>query len=119
MKRMIVLTVVGVLGSAPAALAGESLLSSGVRHVQHLASSATPAAAVPLAAAYPAPAKAGTSKPAPSLQEQIGTLSKSGMSKRTKALIFIGIAVGFAAGAYAIDHSVVDVTPSTKGTRQD
>jgi hypothetical protein len=119
MKRMIVFTVVGVLGSAPAALAGESLLSSGVRHVQHLAANATPAAAMPLAAVHPAPTKTGTSKPAPSLQEQIGTLSKSGMSKRTKALIFIGIGVGFAAGAYAIDHSVVDVTPSTKGTRQD
>jgi hypothetical protein len=119
MKRMIVLALIGVLGPAPAAVAGESLLASGVRHVQHLAVGETPAAAAVVTGAVASGRKAAAAKPAPALQEQLGNLSKSGMSKRKKALIFISIGVGFAAGAYAIDHSVVDVTPSTKGTRQD
>jgi hypothetical protein len=118
MKRTLVFLMIAVLGSAPAALAGESLLASGVRHVQSLAS-AQPAASTVAVAAASAPKKVAGTKPAASLQEQVGNLSKSGLSKRMKALIFIGIGVGFAASAYAIDHSVVDVTPSTLGTRQD
>jgi hypothetical protein len=34
-------------------------------------------------------------------------------------MIFVAAAVGFAATAYAIDHKVQDVTPSTLGTRED
>ena len=41
------------------------------------------------------------------------------MRKRTKMMIAIGLGVGFAAGAYTIDHHVLDVTPSSLGTRQD
>ena len=52
-------------------------------------------------------------------QAEGGNLSKSGMKKSTKALIYIGIAVGFAASVWTIDHNVLDVTPSSLGTRQD
>ena len=34
-------------------------------------------------------------------------------------MIYIGLAVGFAASAWVIDHHVLDVTPSSLGTRQD
>src|SRR5688572_5478141 len=120
MKRMLVLALIGVLGTTPAALAGESLVVSGTRHVQQLASSQPAPAADAMTGAVSLPARTAVgAKPAASLQEQVGSLSRSGMSKRKKALILISIGVGFAAGAYAIDHSVVDVTPSTKGTRQD
>jgi hypothetical protein len=51
-------------------------------------------------------------------QEQPG-LESSGMSKKKKVMIGLAFAAGFAAVAYTIDHKVLDVTPSTLGTRQD
>ena len=41
------------------------------------------------------------------------------MSRGKKALIYIGLGVGFAAGAYTIDHHVLNVTPSSLGKRLD
>jgi hypothetical protein len=41
------------------------------------------------------------------------------MGKAKKTLIYVGLAVGFAASVWAIDHHVLDVTPSSLGTRQD
>ena len=41
------------------------------------------------------------------------------MGKGKKTLIYIGLAVGFAASVWTIDHKVLDVTPSSLGTRQD
>jgi hypothetical protein len=41
------------------------------------------------------------------------------MSKSKKFLIAAAAAVGFVAAAYAIDHKVQDVTPSSLGTRED
>ena len=51
--------------------------------------------------------------------QQAPGLESSGMSKRTKVMIAIGAAAGFAAVAYAIDRGVVNNTPSTLGTRKD
>jgi hypothetical protein len=41
------------------------------------------------------------------------------MSKTKKSMIFAANAVGFVASVWAIDHHVLDVTPSSLGTRQD
>ena len=97
----------------PVAFAGESLLTAGTRHVQQIA--ATEGA--------PAPASAATTpaqQPAvAAYQGQGATLSKSGMGKGKKALLYIGLAVGFAASVWTIDHHVLNVTPSSLGTRGD
>jgi hypothetical protein len=41
------------------------------------------------------------------------------MQKRTKILIFLAAGVGFGLAAYEIDHHVLNITPSTLGTRKD
>lgn len=112
MKRLLVMALVVTIGQASAAFAGESLLTSGARHAQALA--------VPVQAPTPE-ASITTASPASVAAYQGGgsTLSKSGMSKSKKALIYIGLAVGFAASAWTIDHHVLDVTPSSLGTRKD
>ncbi len=93
------------------AFAGEGILASGSRHVQQLA-------AVPVeAAASATPAKGA--QPAAAYQQGAGTLSKSGMSKGKKALIYIGLAAVAVGGILTIDKNVLDVTPSSLGTRQD
>ena len=114
MNRLLVFALVASVSQASVAFAGESIVTSGTRHVQEWAVSgqaavptSTDAASVvkPAVSAYQAPAG--------------GNLSKSGMSKSKKAMIYIGLAVGFAASAYIIDHHVLNVTPSSLGTRQD
>ena len=52
-------------------------------------------------------------------QQSEPTVAKSGMSTRTKVLIYVAIGAGFAGSALAIDRHVTDVTPSHLGTRQD
>jgi hypothetical protein len=118
MNRLLVFTLVASIGNVPAAFAGESILASGARHAQQLAVS-EPAAAVITPASPSGAAVTVGRKPSASFQEQGGNLSKSGMGKGKKALLFIGLAVGFAASVWAIDHNVLDVTPSSLGTRQD
>jgi hypothetical protein len=117
MNRLLAFALVASIGNASAAFAGESLLTSGARHVQQLAvseSSSTSAAAAAPDGIVPTARKA-----TPSYQAEGGNLSKSGMGKAKKTLIYVGLAVGFAASVWAIDHHVLDVTPSSLGTRQD
>ena len=113
MNRLLVFALVASVSQASVAFAGESILTSGTRHVQELAVSGQ----------APAPTSsdaASVAKPAVSAyQASGGNLSKSGMSKGKKAMIYIGLAVGFAASAWVIDHHVLDVTPSSLGTRKD
>ncbi|MFN7983216.1 MAG: hypothetical protein U0Q11_15300 [Vicinamibacterales bacterium] len=117
MKRLLVFALVATLGQASMAVAGESLLGSGTRHAQALAASAVVPASQEKTEALPA---ARTLAPAAAAyQGGSSTLSKSGMSKSKKAMIYIGLAVGFAASAWTIDHHVLDVTPSSLGTRKD
>ncbi len=112
MKRLLVLALVVTLGQASVAFAGESILTSGARHAQALAAPAQPST--------PDAAKnVSATAPVASYQGGSATLSKSGMSKGKKALIYIGLAAGFAASAWTIDHHVLDVTPSSLGTRKD
>ena len=118
MKRLLVFALVAVIADASAAFAGESILTSGARHVQQLAVADAPSAP---AATTPAPTGVAvpTQQKAPSYQQEGGNLSKSGMSKTKKSLIYAAVAVGFVASIWAIDHHVLDVTPSSLGTRQD
>ena len=114
MNRLVVLALVASIGQASAAFAGETILTSGTRHVQDLAVAAPSPDLSLVSTAVP------VAKPAVSAyQASGGNLSKSGMSKGKKALIYIGLGVGFAAGAYTIDHHVLNVTPSSLGKRLD
>ncbi len=115
MKRFFAVALVLALADASTAFAGESLLSAGARHVQQIAATTEAPAA---SATTPAPATKGA-QPAAAYQGQGGTLSKSGMGKGKKALLYLGLAAGFAASVWTIDHHVLDVTPSSLGTRQD
>jgi hypothetical protein len=121
MKRFLACAMVAVIGNASAAFAGESLLTSGTRHVQAIA--AVPAA--PAASAVKTGlASAGTlaAQPAaPSYQEGPGpgNLSKSGHSKATKAMIYAALGAGFALSAWEIDRHVLNITPSSLGQRKD
>ncbi|MGC4084366.1 MAG: hypothetical protein QM736_20200 [Vicinamibacterales bacterium] len=116
MKRMFAVALVATLAQASTAMAGESLLSAGTRHVQQIATTSEPTpSGSPTATVLP-----GKATPASvAYQGQGSTLSKSGMGKSKKALLYIGLAVGFAASVWTIDHHVLDVTPSSLGTRQD
>src|SRR4051812_27556415 len=121
MNRLLAFALVASMGHVSAAFAEESLLTAGTRHVQQLAVAA-PAAASTTSATLPATAVVTQGKRTPALayqQAEGGNISKSGMKKSTKALLYIGIAVGFAASVWTIDHNVLDVTPSSLGTRQD
>jgi len=123
MNRLLIFALVASCGSASSAVAGESLLATGARHVQQIAraDSAGSAVAVPATSTIPAgvAVSIGTAT-APAFQQTgPGTLSRSGMRKRTKWMIALGLGVGFAASAWTIDHKVLDVTPSSLGTRED
>ena len=105
MIRLCVFALVLSLGNTSIAFAGEGLLASGTRRARE--------AAARIVTGRPQAAAAAAVGQAPS------AVSDSGIRKRTKLMIFVAAAVGFAATAYAIDHKVQDVTPSTLGTRED
>ena len=123
MKRFLAFALVASFGSASSAVAGESLLTAGARHVQQIARGDTVSAGTPLAATSRVPAglavRIGADAPPALQQTGPGTLERSGMRKRTKWMIVLGLGVGFAASAWIIDHNVLDVTPSSLGTRED
>lgn len=98
MRRSLVFTLMISLGHAPVVLAGETLLQSGQRIARQVAS------------APPSPSVR------PALQAQT-TLAQTGMRKRTKLLIAMGIAGAFAGVAIAVDRGVEDSTPSSLGQR--
>ena len=126
MNRLLVLTLIASFGSGSVAFAGEDLVQSASRLVEEAGrtqATATPAAgshAVPVIATQASTLlkRTAVSKEALLAQEQ-PVVSKSGLGKGKKALIYIGIGVGFAASAYTIDHHVLNVTPSSLGTRKD
>jgi len=119
MNRLLVFALVASIGHASAAFAGESILTSGARHAQQLAvADATAPSATPVATPAGATVTVGQ-KATPSFQAEGGALSKSGMGKGKKTLIYVGIAVAFAATVWTIDHNVLDITPSSLGTRKD
>jgi hypothetical protein len=122
-RRLLVFTLIGSLGSGSLAFAGESLLQSGIRIAEEVARTPgrLPASASRTALAQPGGALTprGTPVRAEALLGQEPGLAKSGMSRRTKILIYAAAGVGFALTAYTIDRHVVDLTPSSLGTRKD
>src|SRR5262249_31688528 len=123
MSRLVALTVAFSLSTSSFTFAGEGLMQSGVQIVQQQVTQdarPAPAARRSLVANDSATSKSGFSASnAAALQEGPAVLSKSGMSKRTKIMIYLAAGVGLAGTAWAIDHKVLDVTPSSLGTRRD
>jgi hypothetical protein len=113
MRHVLVFTLILGLGHASVAVAGETLLQSAMRVTQQLEERQEPPVG-----------NAGVTKWARTgfaLEAAQGEarLASSGLRKRTKILIAVAAAVGFAGTAYTIDRKNVDVTPSTLGTRTD
>ena len=123
-SRLLVLSLIASVGSGSIAFAEGGRLESGSRIVQEIGRVQGPlaAASTRMIVASQVATLVNRIDPARSEaregQEQ-PALSKSGMSKRTKIMIYVAAGVGFAATAYTIDHKVLNVTPSTLGTRKD
>jgi hypothetical protein len=113
MSRSVVFALLLSLAGSTPALAGDTLLESAMRAAQTLARVDAPIVA------KAAGRTAGGSELAAQPQQPPVGLEASGLTKRSKILIAIGAAAAFVAIAYAIDHRVVDNTPSTLGTRKD
>jgi len=127
MTRLVAFVLVISLGQASAVFAGESLIASAARVVRDKTGQPASPAKVESRPGFPVvtiAVKTGVresgAKPDVLAQAQGGgAVSQSGMGKKTKWMIYLGVAAGFVGTAYAIDHSVKDVTPSTLGTRED
>ena len=122
MSRLVALTVAISLSASSLSFAGEGLMQSGVRIVQQQATQNEGSAStvVRLKATSASDKSNGFSAArAAAMQEGPAVLSKSGMSKRTKVMIYLAAGIGLAGTAWAIDHRVLDVTPSSLGTRRD
>jgi hypothetical protein len=122
-RRLVVLTLIGSLGRCSLAFAGESLLQSGLRIAREVGRASV---TLPASDAHPVLtdrsatlASRLTSVRAEVSDGQGAALSTSPMRKRTKILIYMAAGVGFGVAAYAIDHKVLNITPSTLGTRKD
>ena len=101
MKRLVLLTLVLSLATAPLAYADGPIVSSAKR------------AAVELAKAEPTATAAANASSAAVVQ------GDTGMSTATKLWIGIGFAAALAIGMKVIDNENEDRTPSTRRTRQD
>jgi hypothetical protein len=125
MRRVVVFAVIVSLGHASVAMAGESVLGTAVRVVRDAVRNeplpAKPAMATEAQRAWSAPTVATTilSKAPSANAQEAGALSTSGLRKRTKIMILLGAAAGFAASAWVIDHKVEDNTPSSHNLRED
>lgn len=123
MSRLVALTVVMTLGISPVTFAGEGLMESASRAVnQQAVNGAVRPSATSGTAVTNESFKRATGWTAPTFAQQQGgpaVLSKSGMRTRTKVMIYLAAGVGLASAAWAIDHQVLDVTPSSLGTRRD
>jgi hypothetical protein len=127
MNRSIAFALVIALGQSSVAFAGESLIASATRVVREKA--AQPASPPKVEARRDFPvvtvaARTGVRESAPKADvlaqaQGGGTVSQGGMGKKTKWMIYAGAIAAFVGTAYAIDHSVKDVTPSSLGTRED
>ena len=117
MRRFVVLTLMISLCNASMAVAGESLLAVASRVTREVERKAD-RKDEPRTPKSPVPTSAQKSWTTALAQEQ-PAMSNSGLRKRTKILIYVGAALGFAATAYAIDQRVEDNTPSSHGLRED
>jgi hypothetical protein len=126
MNRLLVFTLIASFGTSSVALAGESLTQSASRVAEEtvrVQASATAAAGSHATPMIPSQAsmlmnRVNSSKKDVLAQEQ-PVVSKSGLGKGKKTLIYVAIGVGFVASAYAIDRHDLNLTPSSLGTRKD
>jgi hypothetical protein len=125
MNRLLVFALIASFGSSSVAFAGEGLVQSASRLA--VEAGRAEATATPNVGAQVAPMLAqassllnrgGASRPAVFAQEQ-PVVSKSGLSKSKKMLIYAAVGVGFAASAFVIDRHDLNLTPSSLGTRKD
>jgi hypothetical protein len=124
MSRALVLTLIASVLSGSIAFAEEGRPESGSRIVQEIGRAQGPLAAASTRMIVPSQVAALMKRIDPARSEaregqEPTALSKSGMRKRTKIMIYLAAGVGFGATAYAIDHKVLNVTPSSLGTRKD
>jgi hypothetical protein len=122
MTRVIALGLAGLLALAAPASAADSLLASATRHAHEVArADAAPPAPATRASASSRAARSERAATARShfadTQDQTTGLAPSGMSKGKKILIGVALAAAFTGVIYAIDHSVEDNTPSSRGLR--
>ena len=127
MRRALVFALIFSFGHAPVAMAGrgprdadfaswgggETLLQSGQRITRQAAEARAASAPVVSVAAQRLSLPAAVQ---PALQART-TLAQSGMRKRTKILIAMGVFAAFGGVAIAIDRGVEDSTPSSLGQR--
>ncbi|HEV2983423.1 MAG TPA: hypothetical protein VGX46_03500 [Vicinamibacterales bacterium] len=123
-RRVVVLTLIASLGGSSLAFAGESLLQSGLRIAREVGRVSVTLPAADARTALTDRAGRLASRLTPERAEALDgqgapALATSPMRKRTKILIYVAAGVGFGAAAYAIDHKVLNITPSTLGTRKD
>jgi hypothetical protein len=113
MSRLLVLALIFSLSGASSAFAADTLLDSARRAATTLARTRV------VVESHAAANSASKSLSADQQTQPAPGLESSGLRKRTKILIAIGAALGYAGVAYTIDHHVVNNTPSTLGTRKD
>ena len=123
-SRALVLTLIASVLSGSIAFAEEGRPESGSRIVQDIGRAQGPLAAASTRMIVPSQVAALMKRIDPARSEaregqEPTALSKSGMRKRTKIMIYLAAGVGFGATAYTIDHKVLNVTPSSLGTRKD
>src|SRR5215831_13365832 len=102
MRRVVALTVAISLSASSIWFAGEGVMQSGVRIVQQQATqNAGSASTVVRSKATNAPDKSNgfSAAGAAAMQEGPAVLSKSGLSKRTKVMIYLAAGIGLAGTA--------------------
>ena len=121
MNRLLVIALVASIGNASAAFAGESILTSGARHAQQLAVADASVEHAPRRLRPPAGATVDGRPEGDALVpgRRRHALEERNGEKARRRMIYVGLAVAFAATVWTIDHNVLDITPSSLGTRQD
>jgi uncharacterized membrane protein YdbT with pleckstrin-like domain len=120
--RIVAVAVLVSMCHAPVVLAGETLRQAAVREADRLAAAEAAAARGKQTASAQTPAvvprKPLARKPKANFQQSPrGLEGATGIGTRTKILLGAGIAAALVGIMAAIDGSVEDNTPSTKGER--
>ena len=120
--RIVAIAVLISMFHVPAVFAGETLRQAAVREADKLAAAEAAASRANQTASAPSPAVVVTKplakKPRASfLQSPRGLEGAGGIGTRMKILIGVGIGAAVVGIMAAIDGSVEDNTPSTKGER--
>lgn len=121
-RRLLALTLAASFGAGSTMFAQGNLSESVSRAVQAMEQQQGMISASnvrTIVASEPLAARLDPARREAQQREGGATLSKSQMGKKTKMLIYLAIGTVLGAGAFEIDHHVLDVTPSHLGTRQD